>query len=214
VYCNPFSIARLAAMATTDNLLLGNVGSGAMLAMGVALMLVVLLRRSGKYVHKLKRLAKKKRGPTVQEVDRQKMAGVFERASPLLDAPATVVRWQVEMQDLARDLKAEIDTKACLLQVLIRRSQEAAERLEAAAARAEQLGCIPPEDERISLKSLAENTGMPPVSTEPQPSEPMPPYASEVNSLADAGRNASDIATHLGLPLGDVEFVLSLTPRN
>jgi len=137
------------------------------------------------------------------------MANMFNRASPLLDAPATVVRWEVEMQTLARDLKAEIDTKICVLQVLVRRSEEAAERLEAAAARAERLGCRPrPDDEETdAVVALAEQAA---AARGTLATPPLPPYSDEVYALADAGGHAAEIAAQIGLPVGDVEFVLSL----
>jgi hypothetical protein len=49
---------------------------------------------------------------------------------PLRDAPAEIARWQVEMHDLARDLKGELDTKIAILQRLVIDARGAAERLE------------------------------------------------------------------------------------
>jgi hypothetical protein len=188
--------------------------SGAMLALGIAMMLVILLRRSGRYYHKLKRQAKRAAKPTAQQTRREEqMANMFDRASPLLDAPSTVVRWQVEMQELARELKAEIDTKMRILQVLVRRSNEAAERLEAAAARAERLGCVDRRQavELDSIESLAEDAA---ANRSATPSPPVPAYSDQVYAMADSGTNAADIANHIGLPIGDVELVLSLRSQS
>lgn len=55
---------------------------------------------------------------------------------PLRDAPADIARWQAEMQDLARDLKGELDTKIAILQRLTIDAREQAERLESAIERA------------------------------------------------------------------------------
>jgi hypothetical protein len=49
---------------------------------------------------------------------------------PLRDAPAEIARWQVEMHDLARDLKGELDTKIAVLQRLVIDARDAAEQLE------------------------------------------------------------------------------------
>jgi hypothetical protein len=57
----------------------------------------------------------------------------------LLDAPPEVLRWQVEMHETARDLKAEIDTKLLALQRLIQLAREERERLEAAIGQAATL---------------------------------------------------------------------------
>ena len=45
------------------------------------------------------------------------------------DAPEEIVRWEVQMQELARDLKAELDSKAIILGHLIREADRAARRL-------------------------------------------------------------------------------------
>ncbi len=154
------AIADSLARAFAEGPLLASKVSGAMLAHGIAMMLVILLRRSGRYYHKLKRQAKRAAKPTAQQTRREKqMANMFDRASPLLDAPSTVIRWQVEMQELARELKAEIDTKMRILQVLVRRSNEAAERLEAAAARAERLGCVD-RRQAVELGEVSERLGL------------------------------------------------------
>ena len=43
---------------------------------------------------------------------------------PLSSAPIETQRWQVEMMDLQRDLKAELDTKIVIVQALIRQADE------------------------------------------------------------------------------------------
>ena len=182
---------------------------GAMLGLGIAMMLAILLRRSFRYHQKLKRQSRKAGKTPAQPTRRQsQLATMFDRASPLLDAPSTILRWQVEMQDLGRELKAEIDTKMRLLEVLVRRSHEAAERLEAAATRAERLGCVERDqgDDVDSIESLAEQAASNKIAT---PS-PVPDYSDQVYKMADSGNNAADIAHDIGLPVGDVEFVLSL----
>lgn len=53
-----------------------------------------------------------------------------------LDAPTSMVQWEVEMHETARELSGQLDTKLGLLQQLIREADRAAARLEAAVAAA------------------------------------------------------------------------------
>ena len=187
---------------------------GAMLGLGIVMMLVILLRRSTRYHQKQKRLARKAGKPAAPLTRRQEqLANMFDRASPLLDAPSTVIRWQVEMEELGRDIKAEIDTKIRLLQVLVQRSNEAAERLEAAATRAERLGCVDRSEvgDPDAIESLAEQAAR---NRNATASTPTPAYSDRVYAMADSGNNVADIATSIGMPVGDVEFVLSLRPQS
>ncbi len=52
------------------------------------------------------------------------------RPSSLASVPPEVLRWQVELHDTARDLKAEIDSKLVALNALTRLAREEADRLE------------------------------------------------------------------------------------
>jgi hypothetical protein len=49
---------------------------------------------------------------------------------PLVDAPAEFTRWQVEMHETARDLKAELDSKIGVLQALVAMARKETQRLE------------------------------------------------------------------------------------
>lgn len=74
-----------------------------------------------------------------------------ETAQPQ-EAPPDLVRWQVEMHELARDLKAEIDTKLVALQTLIAMARQEAARLESLLAKA----VPPPSSADASEVSLAQ----------------------------------------------------------
>lgn len=65
--------------------------------------------------------------------------GDVSKEQPLRHAPVEIERWQVEMHDLARDLKGELDTKIAVLQRLVIDAREAADRLEAIVERADQV---------------------------------------------------------------------------
>ncbi len=210
------SVARAFAEGPilAEGMLPGAMLPGAMLGLGIAMMLMILLRRSFRYHQKLKRQARKAAKPPARPTRRQEqLTNMFDRASPLLDAPSTILRWQVEMQELGRELKAEIDTKMRLLEVLVRRSNEAAERLEAAATHAERLGCVERAQtaEVDSVESLAEQAAKNRSAT---PAPPVPACADQVYAMADSGTNTADIADCIGLPVGDVEFVLSLRSQS
>jgi hypothetical protein len=49
-----------------------------------------------------------------------------------LDSPDELVRWEVEMHEIARELSARLDTKIGVLAQLIRDADRASDRLEAA----------------------------------------------------------------------------------
>lgn len=126
-----------------------------------------------------------------------------DRDLALSDAPPEIARWQVEMYELSRELKGEIDTKLALLQVLTRHAQEAAARLEEATRRAEGRG---PSDGRDSLDQL-ENWK----PGRPEPKESVEhPQSQRIYALADCGATAASIAAETGISLGDVEMTLSL----
>lgn len=55
----------------------------------------------------------------------------LDRHSAISDAPVEVLRWEVEMHNTARDLKAELDTKMLALQAVTKAAQEERLRLEA-----------------------------------------------------------------------------------
>ena len=136
------------------------------------------------------------------------------RDLPLLDAPASVMRWQVEMHETARDLKGEIDSKLSALQALIRVADEESCRLERAIAEAVQLGIVAHEDPLLELDERGEVSptvsrvleDLSDITSSPQP----PAFTQTVHELAEAGKSSSVIAEQIGVPIGEVELVLSL----
>ena len=118
---------------------LADMMSLSMFILGLGLMIVILMRRWHRYY-----------GPR----RRRRNEAPLERASleskrplrSLSDAPTDVLRWQVELHETARDLKAELDSKIIALQVLIRMARQEAERLERLTGYSEH--SAPSEDER------------------------------------------------------------------
>ena len=172
-----------------------------LMLIGMGLMIYILWRRSNRHFGK---------GGTAYQPSRRVSPLEQSRDLVLCDAPPEVTRWQVEMHETARDLKAEIDTKLALLQVLIQHAEAASDRLERALENAEQKGI------RTALDPLAaiEAWGADDAPAElPFAAESTPPQSSAIFALADQGFSAASIAHETGLPLGDVELAMSLRSR-
>jgi hypothetical protein len=96
-----------------------------MLLAGLVLMGWVLIRRQ---------LRARYRQQSQSASDRdfaKKLAKVDSpRGVPLASAPPETQRWQAEMLDLQRELKAELDMKIAVVQALIRQADEKIETLE------------------------------------------------------------------------------------
>ncbi len=87
-----------------------------MFAAGIALATTILIRRLWR-----RRSARPNSGRGLEPV---------EREQPLGDAPPEVLRWQVEMHQLARQLKGEIDSKIRVWDALVREARQEREKLE------------------------------------------------------------------------------------
>jgi hypothetical protein len=126
-------------------------------------------------------------------------------------AAEELTRWRLEMHEMARDVKGEIDTKLALLQILIRQANDAAGRLDKSIARARQLGLAGPRDP-LALVEAWERRAADDVEHDDDESAPAAghPQSQRIYALADAGRGVADIASETGLPLGEIEMTLSL----
>jgi hypothetical protein len=109
-------------------------------------------------------------------------------------APDSIVRWEVEMQELARDLKAEIDSKMVALQHLIHDADRAANRLETALGSASSANAESSEEQRAAGPQALENEAL----------------REEVYTLADYGFSLADIASRLATSVGQIELILRL----
>ena len=103
--------------------------SWVMFTAGILLMTIILVRRSMRYYRK--RASRSDLSPSSGRLD------LTTARRTLMDAPKEVLRWQVEMHEMARDVNAELDTKMRSLQVLIRMADEATERLQQAILKKE-----------------------------------------------------------------------------
>jgi hypothetical protein len=184
-------------------LLASNASSG-MFAAGMLIIIFLLLRRSWRYSAKIKKEEK--------PAPRRKLDDA-RQATPLLDAPPELLRWQVEMHETARHLKAELDSKMSALQAIIRIASEETARLETAISRAEQLGISPCADTLAAIEELSagdDSGGGLPCGELPVPSIEIAARRDAVYQLADQGLAANAIAQSIGAPLGDVELLMSL----
>jgi hypothetical protein len=151
-----------------------------------------------------------------------------------LEAPDELVRWEVEMHDLARALSGKLDSKMGVLEQLILEANRAAERLEAAlkaadqpgqreaSARAETAGPVgqptgtqPPADAHAETLGPAgagdgeTSLGEGPEAN-PEESIGARPRHQEIYTLADYGYDVAEIARRAGTPVGEVELILGL----
>lgn len=104
-----------------------------MLCAGIALLCAVGLRKWYRQYGgpaRRKRARRELKASSQTKSSAQGKGSGKSRSQRLLDAPTDVVRWQVEMHELARDLKAEIDTKITVLQQVTLRAHHESERLE------------------------------------------------------------------------------------
>jgi len=155
---------------------------------GVALLVVILLRRWNRYYGRRRRGKKDVSGLVTipRPSDRPQRS--------LSTAPAEFLQWQVELHDTARDLKAELDSKMIALQILIQSASQEAARLE------QLLASYPFNMASRDESPLAEHES--PILSNRQLRE-------TTYKLADAGKTAAEIAQTTGTPLSDVELLLN-----
>lgn len=103
----------------------------------------------------------------------------------------------VELEQMARQMSAQLDTKAARLEALIRDAESKTAALNAALARAKA--------ERISNSLIAGTLG-------PEHESGLAALARhrDIYDLADAGESAQAIAQKLRRPAGEVELILAL----
>lgn len=137
-------------------------------------------------------------------------------------APVELLRWQVEMHEMARDTKAEIDSKLVMLQALVALAQEERARLEEAIARARKVSTGGQGDPLLTIEQLGQAS----LKEVNQLLESLPGLAAgekgspaalyekrqAAQQLASAGLSPESISARLGIPLVDLEFLLGVCP--
>lgn len=184
-----------------------------MLLSGLALLIIVLLRRYRAYFRKLRNRNKRERNAAQSRKDERPR-------QPLYDAPADLLRWQVEVAEFSRDVRAELDTKIGVLQAVIRLADERIAELQALAGPADETDG-PGSDAveqicelAVDLTTTAANAARSAEESSPRRGwAPSPAVQARIFQLADEGSEAAEIAERTGLPIGDVEILLSARPR-
>jgi hypothetical protein len=93
----------------------------------------------------------------------------------------------VELSEMARQISAQIDTRAAKLEALIREA-----------------------DEKIAAMKTQSANGSPPASSQAPPPPDLDPRHAQIYALADQGHSTSDIAQRLNRPSGEIELILAL----
>jgi hypothetical protein len=167
-----------------------------------AIVILLMFRTRG-------RLDRQRRQPAEAEPPE---GGTTNARGPL---PDDLARWEVQMQETARRLSAQLDAKLSLLQALTAEADRAAQRLEEALDRTHP--ALPPGSQAESLRPIAE--GPHDVAAEPdRVTVELEPAANtdrsrrreEIYQLADYGFAPAEIARRVGSPVGEVELILSL----
>ncbi len=171
--------------------LLAGITQTGMLLAGIALLIFLLMRRSFRYYGWGRRKTKADQPYLVQSTR------PVHESRTLSTAPPDVLRWHVEMHETARELKAELDSKMRLLQLLIGQAREEAERLE------RLLGSRDDSATGNSADSVS------PVGAGTTSSKSAT-HEREICALASEGQTAREIAQRVGISLDEVERVLSL----
>jgi hypothetical protein len=122
----------------------------------------------------------------------------------------------VEMLETARQMTAQLDTRAAKLELLIRQADQRLEVAKAAGGAAPAT-LSPPSDESntsTTVEAGPDTAPSYPVVAASLPAETPPdPRHAEIYAMADSGRSPHDIARSLDRPNGEVELILALRRR-
>ena len=124
----------------------------------------------------------------------------------------------VELSNMARQMTAQLDTRAAKLEALIDDADERIARLEAMKKQTpgrpttfEMPRETPPEPVMAAPAPVAEVVAK---VDDMAPAPVIDAQHAEVYRLADEGHDAREIATELGRPSGEIELILALRPRS
>jgi hypothetical protein len=172
------------------------------LAIGAGLFLIVYFV--------LRPMARRKRDPLNNvggEGPIAKQRGIERQMSNLL----------VELSEMARQVTAQLDTRAAKLELLMREADEKIDTLRRLSAGAGPPASTPPAAPASSplRQSAAEREALlqpldAPAATSAAPVPQIDPRHAEIYALADQGRSPGDIASRLGRPSGEIELILAL----
>lgn len=147
-------------------------------------------------------------------------------AAPVVpDPPESVRQWEIQFHELARDLSAQIDTKLGLLDQLLRATESERARLERVVDEARQLGLGPAaagsgtpvrsaDDPRWADRRGGRGPHLGTSTPGADVASGAPERRRQIYQLADDGFDPLVISHRTGVPLGEVELMLSLRSRS
>jgi hypothetical protein len=104
----------------------------------------------------------------------------------------------VELSEMSRQISGQLDTRAAKLEAMIHEADEKIAQL------------------RVATGAAADARSQPPlglVPSRPAPAPELDARHAEIYALADAGRDAHQIARELSRPRGEVELILALRAK-
>jgi DNA-binding NarL/FixJ family response regulator len=110
----------------------------------------------------------------------------------------------VELSEMARQMTAQLDTRAAKLELLIKEADDRIATLKRAAA---GITTVPPDEKSVEPSPTFSD---PPADDPPAAPAPPDPRHVAVYELADQGCSIQEIAHELGRPTGEVELILAL----
>jgi TolA-binding protein len=160
------------------------------LAVGVLATLYLIMRGKGK----------RRRDP----MERPSMPSLSQQRQVERDISTLMV----EMLETARQMTAQLDTRAARLELLMKEADAKLAALKAASSTTATTQATPPVQPEATPACAA-----PIEETVPKVETPPDPRHAEVYDLADQGRSPHEIARHLNRPNGEVELILALRPH-
>ena len=177
----------------THFILAAELGDFAIL-IGVVLLVALMLRMTYR--------KQRNPGPTPSSFAREQLAKLKEEHA----VKGNLEELMVQLQELSREINAQIDTKFAKLEASIRSADERIDTLQRLLRGRGQEQ--PTVDTIISDDGAGEEPPPDPAGAEaPEPSR------ARIYALADSGKSAVEIARHTGQAPGEIELILSLLGR-
>jgi len=124
----------------------------------------------------------------------------------------------VELSQMARQITAQLDTRAAKLDLLIKEADERLAALRAATAQVRDVAemksapageNVVAAEEAAALQTFSAELTLAPAAPPPRLDE----RHGDVYALADEGKTANEIARLLHRPAGEIELILALRPK-
>ena len=129
----------------------------------------------------------------------------------------------VELNEMARQMSAQLDTRAAKLEAIIKDADERIAELRDLIEIARSDAARPPAARGLAPDESHSDPDFNPRSTQTRPPRYPPrndppivdvdPTHARVHALADEGKTVGEIATALARPSGEVELILALRPK-